>query len=343
MNRSRSIIAAAGISLVVLTSAFAYDRSRDDVVAEGVTVGGVDISGLPVFKAKIKLQRALEEPLLKPIRVSYEGRSRRLTAAEAAVDVDVEAMIEEALDKSSAGFFVVDAATAALGVDKKVSVPARVGYSKAKVDRFIRGIRRTYNRDVKEARVSYTATGLGEVDGRTGLSVRAAKLRERLVATIGDPTAGRKIKLPVRVKKPKITRSDLAKKYPTVIIVDRDGFRLRLFKGLKLAKTYRIAVGMAGLETPAGLYTINTKQVNPSWNVPDSDWAGDLAGKVIPPGPDNPLVARWLGIYDGVGIHGTDSIDSIGTAASHGCIRMIPKQVIELYDRVPIGSPVYIA
>ena len=78
--------------------------------------------------------------------------------------------------------------------------------------------------------------------------------------------------------------------------------------------------------------------------MPNSDWAGELAGRVIPGGvPENPLKARWLGIYNGAGIHGTDATGSIGTNASHGCIRMLIPDVIELYDRVPVGAPVYIA
>jgi lipoprotein-anchoring transpeptidase ErfK/SrfK len=78
--------------------------------------------------------------------------------------------------------------------------------------------------------------------------------------------------------------------------------------------------------------------------VPNSAWAGSLAGQVIPGGsPQNPLKARWLGIYAGAGIHGTSDDGSIGTAASHGCIRMHIPDVIDLYDRVPVGAPVYIA
>jgi lipoprotein-anchoring transpeptidase ErfK/SrfK len=79
------------------------------------------------------------------------------------------------------------------------------------------------------------------------------------------------------------------------------------------------------------------------WSVPNSPWAGALAGKVIPGGaPDNPIKARWLGIYDGAGIHGTDQTSSLGTAASHGCIRMSIPEVKELYAQVPVRTPVYI-
>jgi lipoprotein-anchoring transpeptidase ErfK/SrfK len=107
-------------------------------------------------------------------------------------------------------------------------------------------------------------------------------------------------------------------------------------------KTYTIAVGQAGLETPSGQYTVQDKQVNPTWHVPDSDWAGKLAGRVIPPGPDNPLKARWIGIIDGAGIHGTVETGSLGTNASHGCIRMAIPDVIELFDRVPYGSTIFV-
>jgi len=142
---------------------------------------------------------------------------------------------------------------------------------------------------------------------------------------------------------PKVTTANLAGKYPAVVTVDRGNFTLRLFKNLKLAKTYKIAVGQVGLETPAGVYHVQNKAINPAWHVPNSDWAGDLAGKVIPGGvPENPLKARWLGIFDGAGIHGTADIGSLGSAASHGCIRMAVPDVEELYDQVPVQAPVYI-
>jgi len=109
-----------------------------------------------------------------------------------------------------------------------------------------------------------------------------------------------------------------------------------------VSRTYTIAVGRQGLETPAGQYEINDRQVNPSWHVPNSSWAGALAGRVIPPGPDDPIKARWLGFYNGAGIHGTDEISSLGTAASHGCIRMSIPDVEQLYPLVPLHTPIYV-
>jgi lipoprotein-anchoring transpeptidase ErfK/SrfK len=92
------------------------------------------------------------------------------------------------------------------------------------------------------------------------------------------------------------------------------------------------------------MYDIQDKTIDPDWHVPNSDWAGDLAGTVVPGGsPENPLKARWLGFNGAAGIHGTAEVGSLGTAASHGCIRMAVPDVIDLYDRVEVGTPVYVA
>jgi lipoprotein-anchoring transpeptidase ErfK/SrfK len=143
--------------------------------------------------------------------------------------------------------------------------------------------------------------------------------------------------------KPKVTADEIDDQYPVLLTIDRGSFRINLFKRLERVRSYPIAVGQAGLETPAGLYKIQNKAINPAWHVPNSPWAGSLAGTVIPGGaPDNPIKSRWLGVYDGVGVHGTDARGSIGTNASHGCIRMLIEDVEKLYDDVPVGTPIYI-
>jgi len=126
------------------------------------------------------------------------------------------------------------------------------------------------------------------VPAQNGLTVLSGDLRSRLRSAIDSPRH-RTLAAPVKQVKPEVTTDELAQRYPVYLTIDRAGFALRLWKNLELAKTYTIAVGQAGLETPAGEYTIDDKQVNPSWYVPDSAWAGDLAGQVIPPGPQDPL------------------------------------------------------
>ena len=128
------------------------------------------------------------------------------------------------------------------------------------------------------------------------MHVRTAALRQRLAQSLTVPGVDRVVKAPVKVVQPKVTTAQLAKKYPVVLVADRTNFKLRLYKDLKLEKEYTVAVGAVGFDTPAGLYHIQNKAVNPAWTVPNSDWAGDLAGRVVPGGsPDNPLKARWIG------------------------------------------------
>jgi hypothetical protein len=135
----------------------------------------------------------------------------------------------------------------------------------------------------------------------------------------------------------------LARVYKTVITIDKAHFKLRLFKGLKFRKSYGVAVGQPAYPTPSGRFAIQDKQVNPVWSVPNSPWAGELQGTTVEGGSAaNPLKARWMGIANGVGIHGTGEDWSIGTRASHGCIRMHVADVIDLFKRVPVGAPVLI-
>jgi lipoprotein-anchoring transpeptidase ErfK/SrfK len=125
------------------------------------------------------------------------------------------------------------------------------------------------------------------------------------------------------------------------IIVNLGQRKLRLVRNGKVWKTYSIAVGQPAYPTPTGDYEINDKQVDPVWYPPDSPWAAELAS--IPAGPGNPLGTRWIGTSSpAIGIHGTYADYSIGTAASHGCMRMHIPDVEQLYDQVAIGMKVSI-
>jgi lipoprotein-anchoring transpeptidase ErfK/SrfK len=186
------------------------------------------------------------------------------------------------------------------------------------------------------------AVGFQKIPEVVGLAVKRPQLEQRLTNALLKTDGSRTIAVPTRAIHPRWTLRTLPRKYGTFILVSRETYTLRLYKNLRLVKTYPIAVGMQGLDTPAGLYEINDKQINPSWHVPLSSWAGDLAGRVIPPGPDDPIKARWMGFYDGAGIHGTDEDWSIGHAASHGCIRMHIWDVEDLYPRVPLHTPIYV-
>lgn len=111
---------------------------------------------------------------------------------------------------------------------------------------------------------------------------------------------------------------------------------LYLFQHGAMTKFYGVAIGEDIYPTPSGQFRILAKEKNPTWEPPK--W---LERKPIPPGPENPLGDRWMQITPNmVGIHGTNNPDSIGEAASLGCVRLYPEAIHHLYDQVGVGTPV---
>jgi lipoprotein-anchoring transpeptidase ErfK/SrfK len=322
--------------------AYAYDSARDDLITDGVQVAGVNVGGLHSLAAKRRLEARLTRRLERPVRLAVAGRRFRLTPDAASITADVDGMVRAAVDRSRSGGLPGRVWRDLTGSSVSADLPARVTYSTTAVRRFVRRVKQAIDRPPRDASVKFQTASLPAIPSQTGLKMSYSKALRLVQAGLGALGHARTVRVNVRVRKPKVTSGELARKYPQVITIDRGAFTLRFFKHLKLAKSYRIAVGQAGLETPAGLYHVEDKQVNPSWHVPNSAWAGSLAGQVIPPGPENPIKSRWMGIYAGAGIHGTADIGSLGTAASHGCIRMSIPDVEELYDKVPLGTPVFV-
>jgi lipoprotein-anchoring transpeptidase ErfK/SrfK len=342
-HHTLAIVAVAVGAVVLVAGAYAYDTSRDDLIAKGVSVAGVDVGGLRASQARNRLQNELLGRLERPVRVAVAGQRFKLTADRAHLVADIDGMVQEAVDRSRNGVLPLRVWRSVTSETVHADVEPRVSYSAVAVRRFVRHVRRTVDRPAQDADVKFETAALPAVPSRNGLRLRAAGLRRDVETALASLGSDRRVRGVVVKTKPKVTTGQLAGKYPVVLTVDRGGFKLRYFKNLKLKKTYPIAVGQVGLDTPAGLYHVQNKATNPAWHVPHSAWAGALAGKVIPGGvPENPLKARWMGIFDGAGIHGTADIGSLGSAASHGCIRMSVPDVEELYDKVPIQAPVFI-
>jgi lipoprotein-anchoring transpeptidase ErfK/SrfK len=344
-TKSFILIAAVLAVLVVLGGAlYAYDHARANEIAKGVQVGGIPLGGLTPEQARARLEREIMRPLERPVVIHHDKKTWTLGPREARIRADLSAMVDEALAKSRSGDLFSRSWRSLTGDKVNADLQPSVQYSDAAIIRLIDRVRRSVERPSKDASVKLSGAGLDSVPGADGLAIQASSLHRQIKAAITSPTAKRTFVATTHHTEPKVTTDDLKRKYDTVIIVNRSQFRLKLFKGLKLHETYPIAVGQVGLETPAGQYTIANKAINPAWHVPNSPWAGKLAGKVIPGNdPTNPIKARWLGVYDGVGIHGTADDASIGSNASHGCIRMHIPDVEKLYDEVPVGSAIYIA
>ena len=116
------------------------------------------------------------------------------------------------------------------------------------------------------------------------------------------------------------------------IVISIPDRKLALVVDGKVEKTYRIAVGADKSPSPHGTFTIVSRVVNPTWY---------HAGKVVPPGKNNPVGTRWIGLSEkGYGIHGTNAPKSVGNNVSHGCIRLNNRDVEQLFQLVKVGDVV---
>ncbi len=344
MRRRTLILASALGAVLVLGGAgmYFYDFSHEDEIAKGVSVNGVDLGGLTPAEARTKLRSSFLSEARAPVVIEAGRRTFRLSAHRARVSINVDSMVDEALSRSRDGNFVTRTWRQLTGEEAKADLRPTVSYSSRVVDSVVTRVQRAVDRPARDASVYPTPTRLYKVRARNGLTVRPNALRGAIGQALVSPSDRRVVADLVRTR-PKVTGRELASRYPTYITVSKDQTKLRFWRNLKLVKAYAVAVGQPAWPTDNGLFAIQNKQVNPTWSVPNSSWAGSLAGSVIPGGsPDNPLKARWMGFNGGQGIHGTAEAGSLGTAASHGCIRMAIPDVIELYKKVSVGTPVFV-
>jgi len=175
---------------------------------------------------------------------------------------------------------------------------------------------------------------------RTDRAGSAQAIANALTADAALATESRVVTLPITSLKPKVVQAG----FKTAIIVSLPKCKIYLYKGAKLVKSYSCAPGRPGFPTPQGDFKIDTKLHNAPWINPGTAWAKGMPAS-IGPGPSNPMGVHKIGInYSGVFMHGVPSgeFDSIGTHASHGCMRMMPSAVKDLFGRVHVGDPVFI-
>lgn len=332
MSRARALILllVVAVAAAVPTVASAAKRQQKDPtnVPAGVTAGGVDLSGLTLADAQSRLESAIGTKVNADLVLGAAGKPWTLSP----------------VDDAKLTFDALTTAKRAIRAKAPGEVGLKLTHSKLAVRAWVAGVAAKVAKAPRNATVKITLKHIYRKRAAHGRALDQKGVAEQIDAALDDGVnAPRTLHSKLVKTSPKINANDLKKLYNTVITVDKGSFRLRLFKGLKFKKSYGVAVGQPQYPTPAGLFHIANKQVDPTWSVPNSPWAGELQGTTVEGGSAaNPLKARWMGIVDGVGIHGTGEDYSIGSAASHGCIRMHVPDVKDLFSRVPVGTPVLI-
>jgi lipoprotein-anchoring transpeptidase ErfK/SrfK len=294
--------------------------AKRTTIPSGVTVSGLIVGGLTVPQA----ERAVGELATRPLTIGFGDDQWRFVPETLGAEPQVSSAVQEAL-RAPEG--------TALDLDVEIR--------EQKLARWARSFAREFDRRHRSAKIVLRGTkpevrharfGRELAQGEAQLAVRSAlEAHERSV-----------VQLPVDAVPPRKGDTDVG----PAIVIKRSSNKLVLYKpggrrGMKVARRFGVATGQASYPTPLGSYEIVTKQKDPWWRPPDSDWAE--GAEPIPPGPGNPLGTRWMGLSaPAVGIHGTPDAASIGYSASHGCIRMLVPQAEWLFERVKVGTPVYI-
>jgi lipoprotein-anchoring transpeptidase ErfK/SrfK len=286
-----------------------------NLLPQNVRVAGVRVGGLSPAEATSAVREAFQAPL--PVIVD---RSKLL--------------IEPSRFASQ---YAATAVAKARISPSGTNVPLVVAVRGAAVRSWVAAVVKRFNRPAVDATLKFRNAKPVITGDKTGRHLSAKSLTTKLIAALRSNS-----RLPVRVHTKTVAPKVSAKSFGPVIVVNRSANRLSLFKGMKPWRTFAVATGQAIYPTPKGIWHIVVMQRNPWWYPPTYDsWAKGL--KPVPPGPDNPLGTRWMGLdAPGVGIHGTDEPASIGYSESHGCIRMQVPDAEWLFEHVVVGTTVLV-
>jgi lipoprotein-anchoring transpeptidase ErfK/SrfK len=287
-----------------------------ELIPDGVTVGGVNVGGLLVTQAYTEVQDAALDPLV----LAYKGRTFLIGPRKLGTRVLVRQAVTDALE-------------AAPG--EALQLPVRVRGEAVRA--YVRKLAKELDRKAVDARFRLRNERPWITRERPGRVLDRLGAAKDIVKALTHNDRGL-IVLRAKIIRPDVTRRSLS---TPVIVIHRESRQLRVYRGMRSWRTFGIAVGQSSYPTPIGRFEIVVMHRNPWWFPPASAWAQGLSP--VPPGPGNPLGTRWMGLSaPGVGIHGTPDPASIGYSASHGCIRMHIPSAEWLFQRVKVGTPVYI-
>ncbi len=284
------------------------------VIADGVQIGPVDVSGLTADAATAAVQDAYFAPVV--LHVAHHNYSVSPHHFHTALPVG-------------------PAVQTALTAPADTAIPLEPTLDMALVAKWVKALAaKTYRAPVAGTlRLRKSRPFFGNAHPGRALRPFPTRMLIRDAVAAGTRTV---IVAPLRTLKAASVKAE------PVIVIHRGLNRLYLYDGTRLVRVFPVATGQAAWPTPLGQFQIVVKQKNPWWFPPTQDsWAA--GAKPVPPGPDNPLGTRWMGLsVPGVGIHGTDEPWSIGHSESHGCIRMQVASAEWLFNRVRVGTPVFI-
>jgi hypothetical protein len=318
-------------------AAYRYDAANADRLLPGVRIAGIDVSGMSRDEATVALQDRVTSELDRQIEVVAGDQTWQVTPRQLGAVASVDRVIDRALALNDKQTWPERVYRRMFDRPVDYSANLRIRRDGEEMKAFLEDVAQAVNVEPSNAAVDYEDGALVLRRPEVGWSLPMPDAKQTLREALTGETAS--IELGLDRLKPEIGRDDLG----STIVVDLSDLQLTLYDGLREVKAYPVAAGSARYPTPQGEWTIWQKVENPTWVNPDPEGWGASLPAMIPGGPDNPLGTRALYLdAPGIRIHGTSASYSIGTYASHGCIRMFMDDVEELYEITPIGTTVHV-
>ena len=335
-----AVFALAGLVVLGGGAAFAayrYEESQAGRILPGVTIGGVQVGEMTRAEAIRAVSEVAESKLSREIVVEARGETWHVTPQELGAGADVGAKVDVALDLG--GQLPWHRRVINRIFDRPLDEALQLEISREGdgMGRFLKVVRRAVRVNPKDAAIALEDGELVLEKPKVGRKLHATAAANELERAVLQNLPA--VELPVEKVKPKVSARELG--YTIVVRISEN--KLYVYRGVKVKKVFDVATGTAGYPTPRGTWNIWDKRANPTWINPAPDgWGKDLPAS-IGPGPGNPLGTHALYLdAPGIRIHGTYAGYSIGTYASHGCIRMHIEDSKELFSMIPVGTKVHI-
>ncbi|MCC7076063.1 MAG: L,D-transpeptidase family protein [Acidimicrobiia bacterium] len=351
-------VVAAFVAAVVI-----FDFTQQNNVLPGVTVDGVDVGGLSSADATAELEDAAAAALSQVVVGQADGEKHPVTLTDLGVGADVDGAVDAAVDARAVDAeepsgFRLETVTGPFVrtyhrlLDKPVDVDVEMAYTvdETKRSNWVNGVKAAMDRAPVDARIDVETGAFQVVPSVVGRQLDPVALtntvdtnaRTWALTSFGkdeEVAAEIPFDLPVAILAPAVTEQTLG----LSIFVNRSERVLYLYSGAELVETHTVAVGTPGYPTPKGEFEIVEKRANPTWvNPAPNGWGAGMPAK-IGPGPSNPLGVRALNLNAaGIRIHGTSNTGSLGSAASHGCVRMANGEIVDFFEKIPVGTRVII-
>ncbi len=317
-----AVVLAGGVSAAGLlttgttTTGTTTTNPPPALIPPGVTISGIPVGGLSPEEATEVVRERFEAPL--PLVLD-----RRHRLAPTPGVLGARARIDETIERARA---------ALPGTALRLAVLVNGSTVRA----YVFSVARRFDREPVDAKVFLRRLRPTVVADRPGMVVKRGSLKQAIVVRLRVTN-----RQTVRIRTKRLPAETTRRAFRSVIVIRRGSNRLLLYRFERLRRSFRVATGQTVYPTPLGRFTVVVKWRNPWWYPPNSRWA--QGQKPIPPGPNNPLGTRWMGLSaPGVGIHGTPNPASIGYSVSHGCIRMYISDAEWLFNVVDIGTTVFI-